>query len=78
MLKLAASAAVRQPVQYVFFLANLGRRRAAGGVRAPLPAPPETSSVRSVPSSTDLSVIEFANAELSVCALCTACVCGER
>ena len=57
-----------------FLLANLGQRRTAGGVRAPPPAPSETSSVRSGPSSTDLFVIEFANAELSVCALCTACV----
>ena len=42
------------------------------------PAPPETTSVRSVPRSTDLSEIEFTNAELSLCALCTACVRGER
>ena len=64
MLKRAASAAVPKPVQYVF-QANLGRRRAH------FTHHPETSSVLSSPSSTDPSVIELANAELSACALLT-------
>ena len=64
MLKRAASAAVRKPVHYVF-LANLGRRRAYFTHR------PETNSVLSGPSCTDPFVIEFANAELSACALFT-------
>ena len=65
MLRLAASAAVRKPVQYVFFWPI-----STGGVRAPRTArkPVQCSQARVA----DTSVIEFANAELSACALCTA------